>query len=367
MPIERGIAGLNKFGRRSANFFTIDSEDADSTYTDSADSSRTVYEFTTDGSMTVNITQENCVHTKTSRDLRFRGFRGVDPGSFAGGKSGSMDYLVAGGGAGGGPGAQNLGGGGGGGGAVQGYWPTVFPSGLQEPGGIEIGGSAGARRFNTGGNAGVTAVPITMDVGAGGGAGTNGSDSSITFPTPAKTAFGMSDVTVQGGGGGGTNNSDNATSRPIASGGGAGGNSSYTGGTGGPKGNNGGNSLPTSGYHDSNGGSGAGGGGFSGAGSNTGNSSGGNGGNGQPITVPTRPGSTTFGLSGGGGGAGRPGTSGPTHGNRWPSRTDGGAGPNGGGGGDGDAPSSNAYGGGGGGGKHTDGRNGAAGIVIVVV
>ena len=165
MPIERGIAGLNKFGRRSANFFTIDSEDADSTYTDSADSSRTVYEFTTDGTMTIDITQENCVHTKTSRDLRFRGFRGTDPGSFAGGKSGNMDYLVAGGGAGGGPGAQNLGGGGGGGGGVKGYWPTVFPSSLQEPGGIEIGGGISARRFDTTG--GSTAVPITMDVGAG--------------------------------------------------------------------------------------------------------------------------------------------------------------------------------------------------------
>jgi len=362
MPIERGIAGLSKFGRRSASFFSLDSQNADSTYTDSADSSRTVYQYTTDGSISITITEDTCVHTKTSRDLRFRGFRGVDPGSFIGGVT-SMDYLMAGGGAGGGPGVQNLGGGGGGGGAVKGYWPTVYPSGLQEPGNIQIG-TAGAQRFASGDTE--TPVSVTVDVGAAGGSSTNGSDSSITFPTPAKTKFGMSDVTAQGGGYGGTNNSNNAQSRPEASGGGAGGNSSYTGGTGGPKGNNGGNSLPTNGYHDNSGGAGAGGGGMTGAGSNTGPTSGGSGGNGQAITIPTRPGSTTFGLSGGGGGAGRPGINGPTHGNRWPSRSNGGAGPNGGGAGNSNAPSSNNYGGGGGGGSDTSGKDGANGIVLVV-
>ena len=124
MPIERGIAGVPKFGRRSASFFTLNSQDADATYSDSADTTRTVYQFTTDGSISITVQEDTCSHTKTSRDLRLRGFRGVDPGSFLG-ASNAVDYIVVGGGAGGGPGAA--------GGGLRPAGGAVLPAG--RPGG----------------------------------------------------------------------------------------------------------------------------------------------------------------------------------------------------------------------------------------
>lgn len=362
MPIERGIAGVPKFGRRSASFFTLNSQDADATYSDSADSNRTVYQFTTDGSISITVQEDTCSHTKTSRDLRLRGFRGVDPGSFLG-ASNAVDYIVAGGGAGGGQGSQTLGGGGGGAGAVRGYWPTVFPGPIQEPSNISFGAGAASARFRTGVED--TTFSMTIDVGGGGSGAQNGSSSSLTFPAPVRSKYSISDISCEGGGPGGAGPTGGG-GRPQASGGGAGGNSNQNGGPGGPHGNPGGNARPTNGYHSSDGGGGAGGGGRNAAGTQTPTDGSGPGGGGIPITVPTRPGSTTFGIGGGGGGGGRPGISGPTHGNRWPSRGNGGAGPNGGGTGNSNAPSSNNYGGGGGGGNNQSGRSGAQGIVLVV-
>ena len=360
MPISKGINGLTKLGRRQAAYFTgIASNDADKVYTTATGDA---YEYQTDGTLTINATIVNANHVKTGTDIRDRNYIGVDPGSFNGAKS--VEYLATGGGgSGGGLWSPTLGGGGGGGGAaIHGNSPLV-PAPLRSGTAFTFVNSGGvATRFNEV-NGTVVLGALVIDIGAGGSSGSAGETTTAAFPVPFTAEHGSSSISAEGGAGGGQGGGTAGSASPVGSGGGGGSNNGGAG-PGGPRGNAGG-AGGGPGYQDNPGGGGGAGGGSGGTGPAGGNA-GGSGATGTTLTIPGRPVSTTLSLTGGGGGGGRSGQPGPTHGSRYPSKSNGGAGTGSGAGGS-SAPNTNAAGGGGGGGYNSTPGSGGNGIVIMVI
>ena len=373
------LNGLFRIGRSATNKMALKTNGADSTYSTAGG---TAYEFTTDGTLTFDVVSTPIVYRKKSRDLTERGRIGFDGGPPSA-LSSTASYVMVGGGAGGGgshPNGNPQGGGGGGsGGGLRGYWPTVVPDPVADPQAYAIGPSdSGFSRFDTTKEPiNIAGVTLTVDVGAAGagapGGGQNGSAGNATtfsLPGPYKTALGNPTASndLQGAAGApGANAGGQGSTAPgsddTRNGSGAGAygpNPGSNGGGSGPKGNPGGSTHP--GYQDQPGGVGGGGGGRSSAGSS-------NGGNGLTVTVPGRPAGTSLPMGGGGGGAGRAGISGPTHGNRWPSKSNGSGGSGGGGNGEGGSNSNaGGYGGGGGGGRSPNGGGaGSNGIAIIVL